>query len=284
MSGDRAPRRLRSPAVPRVFSGIQPTGELHLGNLLGALRRWVGRPGTTPTRVFCVVDLHALTVPQDPAELRASAPSTPARCSSPAASTPTSCTLFVQSHVAEHTELAWLLECTRQLRRAAPHDPVQGEVRPGQSSSRPGCSPTRRCMAADILLYDTDRVPVGDDQRQHLELTRDVAERFNSRYGDTFVVPEAAIPTVGARVMDLQEPTRKMSKSVDSPQGTVLVLDDLGADRARSSSGRSPTPTARSASTPRPSPACRTCCRSSAPPPAATPEALAERLRRSTAR
>ena len=139
---------------------------------------------------------------------------------------PDVCTLFVQSHVPEHAQLGWIMECTASLRRAAAHDAVQGQV--GQASGdfiSAGLFTYPALQAADILLYDANYVPVGDDQRQHIELTRDLAIRFNHRYGDTFVVPEAAIPPAGARVMDLQEPTRKMSKSSDSPQGTVLVLD-----------------------------------------------------------
>jgi tryptophanyl-tRNA synthetase len=170
----------------------------------------------------------------------------------------------VQSHVAEHSELAWLMECTAsfgELRRMTQFKEKSDRA----EFVSAGLFTYPALMAADILLYDTDRVPVGDDQRQHLELARDVAMRFNSRYGDTFVVPEHAIPPAGARVMDLQEPTRKMSKSADSPQGTVLVLDPTRrSSSARSSSGRSPTPTPRSASTWRPSRACPTCCPSSA--------------------
>ena len=137
---------------------------------------------------------------------------------------PAVCTLFVQSHVPEHPRLTWLLECTAtygELRRMTQFKEKGGE----QETVRAGLFTYPVLMAADILLYDAERVPVGDDQRQHLELTRDVAIRFNHRYGDTFVVPDAAVPKVGARVMDLQEPTRKMSKSVSSPLGTVLVLD-----------------------------------------------------------
>ncbi len=134
-------------------------------------------------------------------------------------------TLFVQSHVPEHSQLAWLMECTASFGELSRMTQFK-EKSDRQQFVSAGLFTYPALMAADILLYDTDRVPVGDDQRQHLELTRDVAERFNSRYGDTFVVPEADIPKVGARVMDLQEPTRKMSKSIDSPQGTVLMLDE----------------------------------------------------------
>jgi tryptophanyl-tRNA synthetase len=208
--------------MPRVFSGIQPTGELHLGNYLGAVRRWVSDQHEADS-FYCVVDLHALTVPQDPAELRAKTLQL-AQLLLAIGLDPAVCTLFVQSQVAEHARLAWLMECTAsvgELRRMTQFK-EKGDRAEFISA---GLFTYPALQAADILLYDTDRVPVGDDQRQHLELARDLALRFNSRYGETFVVPEHAIPPVGARIMDLQEPTRKMSKSVDSPQGTVLVLD-----------------------------------------------------------
>jgi tryptophanyl-tRNA synthetase len=208
--------------MPRVFSGIQPTGELHLGNYLGAVRRWVSDQHEADS-FYCVVDLHALTVPQDPGELRAKTLQL-AQLLLAIGLDPAVCTLFVQSHVAEHARLAWLMECTAsvgELRRMTQFK-EKGDRAEFISA---GLFTYPALMAADILLYDADRVPVGDDQRQHLELARDLALRFNSRYGETFVVPEHAIPPVGARIMDLQEPTRKMSKSVDSPQGTVLVLD-----------------------------------------------------------
>jgi tryptophanyl-tRNA synthetase len=209
--------------VARVFSGIQPSGDLHLGNYLGALRRFVVDQDEHES-FFCIVDLHALTVPKDPAELRARTLSTGALYLA-AGLDPARSTLFVQSHVHEHAELAWLMACTAsfgELRRMTQFK----DKAEGQDFVSAGLFTYPTLMAADILLYDIDRVPVGDDQRQHLELTRDVAERFNARYGRTFVVPAAAIPVAGARVMDLQIPTNKMSKSVESPQGTVLVLDE----------------------------------------------------------
>jgi tryptophanyl-tRNA synthetase len=210
--------------MTRVFSGIQPTGSVHLGNLLGALRNWVVEQHEADS-LFCVVDLHALTVPQDPEVLGATTFEL-ATLLLAIGIDPDVATLFVQSHVPEHTELSWILECTaafgelRRMTQFKDKSDTDGFVSAGLFTYP-------ALMAADILLYDTDRVPVGDDQRQHLELTRDLAVRFNSRYGDTFVVPEAAVPAAGARVMDLQDPTRKMSKSLDSPQGTVLVLEDL---------------------------------------------------------
>jgi tryptophanyl-tRNA synthetase len=209
--------------VPRVFSGIQPSGELNLGTYLGALRRFATGQ-TEHDSIFCIVDLHALTVPQDPAALRRRTIETAALYVANGLD-PDVCTLVVQSHVAEHPELAWLLECTvsmGELRRMTQFK----EKSERHEFISAGLFTYPALMAADILLYDTDRVPVGDDQRQHLELTRDVAERFNSRYGPTFTVPEVDIPKVAARVMDLQEPTRKMSKSIESAQGTVLMLDD----------------------------------------------------------
>lgn len=210
--------------MTRVFSGIQPTGPVQLGNLLGALRNWVTDQHEAES-LFCVVDLHALTTPQDPAVLRATAQEL-ATLLLAIGIDPGTSTLFVQSHVPEHTELAWMLECTasfgelRRMTQFKDKSDTDGFVSAGLFTYP-------ALMAADILLYDTHRVPVGDDQRQHLELARDLAVRFNARYGETFVVPEAAIPKVGARVMDLQHPERKMSKSADSPQGTVLVLEDL---------------------------------------------------------
>jgi tryptophanyl-tRNA synthetase len=208
--------------MARVLSGVQPSGDLHLGNYLGAFRNWVADQHEFDA-FFCVVDLHALTLDYDPALL---APRTLETAGSLLAVglDPSACTLFVQSHVPEHPRLTWLLECTAtygELRRMTQFKDKGGE----QETVRAGLLTYPVLMAADILLYEADRVPVGDDQRQHLELTRDVAARFNHRYGDTFVVPEAAVPKVAARVMDLQEPTRKMSKSVSSPLGTVLVLD-----------------------------------------------------------
>jgi tryptophanyl-tRNA synthetase len=210
--------------MTRVFSGIQPTGDVHLGNLLGAIRNWVVDQHEADS-LYCVVDLHAITVPKDPTELRDGTVRL-AQMLIAIGLDPDVCTLFVQSHVAEHPYLAWMLECTvsfGELRRM-----TQFKDKSDQAEFvSAGLFTYPALMAADILLYDTNRVPVGDDQRQHLELARDVAMRFNSRYGTTFVVPEAAIPRAGARVMDLQNPTSKMSKSAESPQGTVNLLEDL---------------------------------------------------------
>ena len=209
--------------MARVLSGIQPSGDLHLGNYLGAIRNWVADQDEHDA-LYCVVDLHALTLEIDPADLRARTYDTALDLLA-AGLDPERCTLFVQSHVVQHTQMAWLLECTAtmgELQRMTQFKDKSG----GRESVRVGLFTYPVLMASDIVLYDAERVPVGDDQRQHLELARDVAIRFNNRFGDTLVVPEAAIPAAGARVMDLQHPERKMSKSVNSPLGTVLVLDD----------------------------------------------------------
>jgi tryptophanyl-tRNA synthetase len=208
--------------VARVLSGVQPSGELHLGNYLGAFRNWVTDQHEHEA-FFCVVDLHAMTLDYDPALLAGRTIET-AESLLAVGLDPQVCTLFAQSHVPEHPRLTWLLECTAtfgELRRMTQFKDKGGE----HEAVRAALFTYPVLMAADILLYDAGRVPVGDDQRQHLELTRDVAMRFNNRYGSTFVVPDAAVPKLAARVMDLQEPTRKMSKSVSSPLGTVLVLD-----------------------------------------------------------
>lgn len=210
--------------MTRAFSGIQPTGDLHLGNYLGAVRRWVQDQHETDS-IFCVVDLHALTIPKDPEELRSKTLQL-AQLLVACGLDPEVCTLFVQSHVPEHSGLAWLMECTASFGELSRM--TQFKDKSDRSEFISGALFTYPAlMAADILLYDTEVVPVGDDQRQHVELARDLANRFNSRAGDEVLkVPEHVIPPVGARIMDLQNPTDKMSKSLESPQGTILVLDD----------------------------------------------------------
>ncbi|MBV8461800.1 MAG: tryptophan--tRNA ligase [Acidimicrobiales bacterium] len=209
--------------MSRVLSGIQPSGELHLGNYLGAVRQWVAEQDDHDC-FFCVVDLHALTLEIDPAELRSRTHETALDLLA-AGLDADRCTLFVQSHVSEHTRLTWLLECTASFGELGRMTQFKDKGA-GRDSVRAGLFTYPVLMAADILLYDADRVPVGDDQRQHLELARQLAQRFNHRYGDTFVVPEASIPRLGARVMDLQAPDRKMSKSTGSDLGTVFVFDE----------------------------------------------------------
>ena len=212
--------------MSRVFSGIQPTGDLHLGNLLGAVQNWV-RDQREADSFYCIVDLHALTVPKSPGEVGERTLEL-AQVLLACGLDTQACTLFVQSHVHQHAELAWLLQCVTsmgELRRMTQFK----DKSEGKDFISAGLFTYPALQAADILLYDTDRVPVGEDQRQHIELTRDVAERFNHRYGETFVLPVATVPAAGARVMDLQEPTNKMSKSADSEAGTVLLTEDLAS-------------------------------------------------------
>jgi tryptophanyl-tRNA synthetase len=216
--------------MDRAFSAVQSSGAPHIGNYFGAFRQWVADQHTADS-LFCVVDLHALTVEQDPTQLRSRTLDTAAWLFASGLD-PEVCTVFVQSHVPEHTGLTWLLECTAtfgELNRMTQFK----EKGKGKDSVSAGLFAYPVLMAADILLYDTDKVPVGDDQRQHVELARDLAVHFNGRYGDTFVVPEAAVPKVAARVMDLQHPDRKMSKSVNSPLGTIDLLDDAQAIRQK---------------------------------------------------
>jgi tryptophanyl-tRNA synthetase len=217
----------------RVFSGIQPTGEIHLGNYLGAVRRWVdSQPAAgsdeagAHTAIFCVVDLHALTMPWDPSELQRLTRQLATLLMAAGLDEGRSL-LFVQSHVRAHTEMTWLLNNVAtwgELRRMTQFK--EKAEKGGQESVSVGLFDYPVLMASDILLYDTEEVPVGDDQRQHVELTRDIAIRFNHRFGETFVIPKATFPEVGARIMDLQDPTKKMSKSAESAAGCVMVLDD----------------------------------------------------------
>jgi tryptophanyl-tRNA synthetase len=208
--------------VSPVLSGMQPSGDVHLGNYLGALRNWVADQHVYES-FYCVVDLHALTVEHDPAEL-ANSTLDLATWFLAVGIDPDLSTVFVQSHVPEHAELAWVLGATATYGELGRMTQFKEKGSRGETV-RAALFTYPVLMAADILLYGADRVPVGDDQRQHLELTRDIAIRFNNRYGETFVVPEAAVPRVAARVMDLQEPTRKMSKSESSPLGTILLTD-----------------------------------------------------------
>jgi tryptophanyl-tRNA synthetase len=229
-SVSQSPHRYDAAAMTRVFSGIQPTGEMQLGNYVGAVRRWVETqpPAGSPAAashdaIYCVVDLHAMTTAYDPEVLRRRTREV-ATLLFAAGLDPERSLVFVQSHVGAHAECTWMLNCVAtfgELRRMTQFK----EKSEGQESVTAGLFDYPVLMAADILLYDTDDVPVGDDQRQHVELTRDLALRFNHRFGETFVIPTATFPTIGARVMDLQQPANKMSKSADSPQGTVLVLD-----------------------------------------------------------
>ncbi len=209
----------------RVFSGVQPSGAVTLGNYLGAFKGWADRQDEK-VNFFCLVDLHSLTVPQEPSELRANTRTLAALLLACGLS-PDKCTLFVQSHVVAHAEACWLLNCITPLgwlQRMTQYKDKSAK----QESVFTGLLDYPVLMAGDILLYDTDEVPVGDDQRQHVELSRDIAQSFNSRYEtDFFVVPQAVIPEVGARVMGLDDPTAKMSKSSAHIRGhAVKLLDD----------------------------------------------------------
>ncbi|MDP8955605.1 MAG: tryptophan--tRNA ligase [Actinomycetota bacterium] len=208
----------------RIFSGIQPTGRKHLGNYLGAIRHYVSGQDRGDA-IYCIVDLHAVTVAYDPADLRQRLYDTAAILLA-AGLDPDRCILFRQSDVKEHTELCWLLSSVTsygELSRMHQFKEKAGEQRDFVSA---GLFIYPILQAADILAYCTDEVPVGDDQRQHLELARNIAERFNSRYGQTLVLPSHRIPPVGARIMDLQAPERKMSTTGGTEQGTVFVLDE----------------------------------------------------------
>src|SRR5262250_786667 len=206
----------------RVFSGMQPSGNLHIGNYLGALKNWV-RIQHGYECIFCIVDLHAVTVYQEPAELRAKIQEIAALYLA-AGIDPKVSTIMVQSAVPAHAELAWMLTCVTPvgwLERMTQYKAKAAK----QESIGDGLLQYPVLMAADILLYQAGIVPVGEDQAQHLELTRDIAQRFNSLYGDTFVVPETSLPTVGARVMGLDDPLQKMSKSATGAGHAVALLD-----------------------------------------------------------
>ena len=197
---------------------------MHLGNYLGAVRNWVAMQSADT--YYCVVDLHSLTLDIEPHALRTQTVETAASLIA-AGLNPEACTLFIQSHVPYHAQLSWLLECVASYGELTRMTQFK-EKAERQGGHRAGLLTYPVLMAADILLYDATHVPVGDDQRQHLELTRNLAERFNFRYGNTFVVPDGVMPAAGARVMDLQEPTRKMSKSLTSPLGTIGLFDEPG--------------------------------------------------------
>jgi len=212
--------------MPRAFSGIQPTADsFHLGNYLGAVRQWVALQDSHDA-FYCVVDLHAITVPQDPAGLRHRTRVAAAQLFA-AGLDPDRCTVFVQSHVPEHTELAWVLGCLTGFGELSRMTQFKDKAaKSGTTQASLGLFSYPVLQAADILLYQTDQVPVGEDQRQHLELSRDLANRFNHRYGTTFTVPAAYILRGVAKITDLQDPAAKMSKSSSSPQGIIDVLDE----------------------------------------------------------
>jgi tryptophanyl-tRNA synthetase len=215
----------------RVFSGIQPTGNLHIGNYLGAMHQWVVMQ-TEYDCLFCIVDLHAITVPQEPNILKAKTREVTGLLLA-AGIDPKRAIVFVQSHVTAHAELAWILNCFTPMgwmQRMTQFKEKSEELK-GQVSV--GLFDYPALMAADILLYETDIVPVGEDQKQHVELARDVAQRFNSIYGPTFKLPEPVIPQVGARIMGLDDPTKKMSKSEEDPGHAINLLDSPDAIRSK---------------------------------------------------
>jgi tryptophanyl-tRNA synthetase len=225
-----------STATKRVFSGVQPTSDsLHLGNALGAVKQWVALQDEFDA-FFCVVDLHAITVPQEPEVLRRRTLVTAAQYLALGID-PARSTIFVQSHVPAHAELAWVLGCFTGFGQASRMTQFKDKAqRQGSDATTVGLFTYPVLQAADVLLYDTDLVPVGEDQRQHLELARDIAQRFNSRFPGTFVVPEVLIPKATAKIYDLQDPTAKMSKSAGSDTGLINLLDDpaVSAKRIRS--------------------------------------------------
>ncbi|MET9928771.1 MULTISPECIES: tryptophan--tRNA ligase [unclassified Streptomyces] len=214
------------PVRPRVLSGIQPTaGSFHLGNYLGAVRQWVALQETHDA-FYMVVDLHAITIPQDPAELRANTRLAVAQLLA-AGLDPERCTLFVQSHVPEHAQLGWVMNCLTGFGEASRMTQFKDKsAKQGADRATVGLFTYPVLQVADILLYQADQVPVGEDQRQHIELTRDLAERFNGRFGRTFTIPAPYILKETAKIYDLQDPAVKMSKSASTPKGLINLLDD----------------------------------------------------------
>lgn len=211
---------------PRALSGIQPTaGSFHLGNYLGAIRQYVALQETHDA-FYMVVDLHAITMPQEPADLRANTRLAAAQLLA-AGLDPQRCTLFIQSHVPEHAQLGWVMNCLTGFGEASRMTQFKDKsARQGADRATVGLFTYPILQVADILLYQADSVPVGEDQRQHVELTRDLAERFNSRFGSTFTIPKPHIVKEVAKIYDLQDPSIKMSKSASTPKGLVNLLDD----------------------------------------------------------
>jgi tryptophanyl-tRNA synthetase len=208
----------------RIFSGAQPTGNLHIGNYLGALRNWVALQHEYES-IFCVVDLHAITIPQDPKHLAAKTKEV-ARIYLAAGIDPKVSTIFVQSDVHEHAELAWILNCVARISELERMTQFKDKAKKQRENVLAGLLTYPALMAADILLYQTDLVPVGHDQKQHLELTRDLAERFNRDFGETFRIPDAFIPKVGAKIQALDDASKKMSKSDANVNGSITLVDD----------------------------------------------------------
>jgi len=208
----------------RIFSGAQPTGELHIGNYLGALKNWVALQDEYDC-LYCIVNLHAITLPQDPRVLRQKTLDL-ARIYLAAGVDPERSDIFIQSDVPEHAELAWTLSCIARMGELERMTQFKDKGKGNTERAGVGLFTYPILMASDILLYQTDLVPVGQDQKQHLELTRDLAERFNRDFGETFKVPEPFIPPVGANILSIQDPSKKMSKSDENPNGSIFLLDD----------------------------------------------------------
>lgn len=216
----------------RIFSGVQPSGNLHIGNYLGAIKNWVKLQNEYDS-VFCVVDLHAITVPQDPEKLRKNIIEL-AKVYLACGVNPEKSSIFIQSHVQEHTELAWILNTIAKMpeldKMTQFKDKTQGKIREGIGI---GLYDYPVLMAADILLYDTEKVPVGEDQVQHVELTRTLAKRFNNKFGEVFVIPEPLLVKEGMRIMGLDDPSKKMSKSAGSEYNYIALTDDAEAIRKK---------------------------------------------------
>src|SRR3954452_16021087 len=216
----------------RIFSGAQPTGNIHLGNYLGALRNWVALQHEYEA-FYCIVNLHAITISQDPKQL-AEKTRDLARIYLAVGIDPEVSTIFIQSDVAQHAELTWVLNCVARISELERMTQYKDKARRQEENVTVGLFDYPVLMASDILLYQTDLVPVGDDQKQHLELTRDLAIRFNRDYGQTFMVPDPFIPKVGARIMSLADPAKKMSKSdEESEAGCIMLLDSEDAVRRK---------------------------------------------------
>ncbi len=208
----------------RIFSGAQPTGDLHIGNYLGALKNWVALQNEYES-YFCIVNLHAVTLPQNPETLKRKTLDL-ARIYLASGINPDESVIFIQSDVAEHAELAWILSCIARMGELERMTQFKDKAKGNRERAGVGLFTYPLLMASDILLYKTDLVPVGQDQKQHLELSRDLAIRFNRDFGDTFIVPEPFIPPTGAKIQSLQDPSKKMSKSDENANGAIFLLDD----------------------------------------------------------
>src|SRR5256714_11397543 len=217
--------------MKRIFSGAQPTGNIHIGNYLGALRNWAALQYEYES-FFCIVNLHAITLPQDP-QVLARKTRDLARLYLAAGIDPQVSLIFIQSDVPEHAELAWILNCGTRISELERMTQFKEKAKKQREGVGAGVLNYPVLMAADILLYQTDLVPVGHDQKQHLELTRDIAERFNRDFGETFRVPDAFIPKVGAKIMALDDPAKKMSKSDENVNGSITLVDDANTVRRK---------------------------------------------------